>query len=191
MFEQLSTDIYHIIHSYLSHYDYRQLMNSNTSVLKPIKRETVMYNLRGFRELLGSDYEESIEFLVDYQNIIFSKIMNPQPQIMFSHIEEFPKSLLKAFHSIFEGICSISFSFDLRNASYELSSFPLHLFSNICHISLTHVGSLTSLSVLNGNILSLKIDDAEWLVDISQINNLPTLEKVMFIDCDRLIDIFL
>jgi hypothetical protein len=45
VFTMLPIVIFDIIHSYISHYDYRQLMNCNHHIFCEIKYETVYYDL--------------------------------------------------------------------------------------------------------------------------------------------------
>lgn len=43
---ELSLDIIRVIQQYLSKYDYRQLLNTNSAIFQHVKYETVYYNLR-------------------------------------------------------------------------------------------------------------------------------------------------
>jgi SpoU rRNA methylase family enzyme len=188
-FECLPIDIYRSIHSYLSYYDYRQFMNSNKATFYPIKYETVVYNLSGIHKWI--DKRIGIfafpAIMAYFQSIIMNNVKNRQQQVIIAHSKMNSNIRLEDWHLAFQGIHSISISFEARDDS--LSNEQLHYFSDISHISLVHVEFLTSLSGLNGNIISLEINDAPCLVDISQISHISTLETVVFINCNELVDI--
>jgi hypothetical protein len=185
-FERLPIDIYHIIHEYLSHYDYRQFMNSNKYVFHPIKYETVMYNLRGFHEWIGIELHSAE---LDYCcAMLMDNVKNKQNQVMIAATKVNQVTLLEACHSMFHGVHRVSFSF-YSGADKVINNLSLRLFSNISHISLIRVGTISNLLELCGNIISLEIEYAENLYDISQVKNLPTLEKVSFNGCNKLQDI--
>jgi hypothetical protein len=182
LFELLPIDIYHLIHSYLSHFQYRQFLNTSKAVFLSIKYETVTYDLIGLSQFNGFRLQTRINCCSD---MLKDNVKDRQKQIKFVDKEIVSQEDLNLLYCVFHGINSIRLFFKTE----EKTTFPLHLFSNICHISLHCIDFLIDLSSLNGNIITLELDEVHHLVDINHIQYLSTLEKVVFRNCERLSDI--
>jgi hypothetical protein len=48
MFDRIPLVVFHLIHTYLTHHDYLQLVNTSKDVFAEVKQETVYYNLKQF-----------------------------------------------------------------------------------------------------------------------------------------------
>jgi hypothetical protein len=48
-FDVLPVDVFHVIHSFLTHYNYRQFMNCAKSFFRSVRKETVYYDLIGMQ----------------------------------------------------------------------------------------------------------------------------------------------
>jgi hypothetical protein len=193
MFDQVPVVIFDIIHSYLSHYNYRQLLNTNHSVFADVKYETVYYNLKQFDKLAGNpiDLSDRKTQLVPVLQRIMRNVKSKQKQVSIYWLCGSLKAF-SAFCRYYSGIHSLDMYFTGR------ANLPLHMFSTIANLTLTGLSN-ESLEGLAGekqrgfkspcttNVLTLR--DCSNINDISEISKISTLKKVTISGCGNLRDL--
>jgi hypothetical protein len=206
MFDRVPTVIFDIIHAYLSHYDYRQLLNCNQSIFGAVKYDTVYYEFKSFDHLPSVLKRRSLIRKVNYltekvRNQV--KCLNTQISMSwFCHDEK----EFTAFCSLFVGIHKLSLSFP--DGCWTILS--LELLSTISYLSLDGIANI-SLEGLAGQMIhriedvdpgspftappskrgiySLNLKDCDWMKDISEITRICTLRKVSISFCRSISDI--
>jgi hypothetical protein len=186
-FDRLPVVIYDLIHAYLSHYEYRQLMNCNKSVFHSIKYETVVLTLKGYNRwyrIFPGQF--TIQRRLDYyEEMIQNNIKDRSKQIQMK-VTHADASQLRLYQNVFNGISHLSISF--RERTTLLTS--LEFIRNISRLELTGLGKITHLNDLTGtNMIILKIENAPELADITNLSNFPKLTKVTLISCESISDI--
>jgi hypothetical protein len=186
-FDKLPLDIFHIIQSYLPHFDYRQLLNCNKLVFSPIKYETCYFNFiplnKWTSEMSAWDYQEQVpEFCAEF---IQFNVKDKSKQVEMS-IEYTTKANFLLFQDLINGIHHLSV--DFQNASS--SRIPRLVFQNISQLQLCYTYGLTTLDSLEFmNLHSLSILKAPFLADITALGKVKTLKKVVLNCCKSLVDI--
>jgi hypothetical protein len=186
-FDRLPLDVYHEIHSYLSHSDYRQFMNCNKSIFLPIKYETVFYDFNEVFEWKTNfpDFEFEEQRIEYCKEFLQYNVKNKRKQIEMS-INFISKESFFLYSDLFHGISKLTVNFIALGAA----TMPRLSFENISSLIIQDTFSLKSLNVFKlQNLISFKISNAPNLKDINRLSDLPQLKKVEIGFCNELIDI--
>jgi hypothetical protein len=187
MFSVIPLVIFDVIHSYLCHYDYRQLLNTSHSIFAEPKYETAYYVLSEFsikNQLRDSVMEECKK-----------RVRSPQNQIC---VRWYCRSSQDC--SSFCQYCSGIHSLRLLCHNAEKIVLPLFMFTTV--FDLTLVGTyITSLSGLAGGvqgdleaplaecrIQALTLAYCPNLKDISEIKKISGLKQVKIDRCKMIED---
>jgi hypothetical protein len=101
-FDSIPVVIFDIIHSYLSHYDYRQFLNCSNTLFYPIKFETVVYEL-----LFFESWNKSLEF---YETAVVGNVKDKSKQIKLC-IYEPSVEQFQRYESLLEGLAKVEIDF--------------------------------------------------------------------------------
>jgi hypothetical protein len=184
--------IFDIIHCFLSHHDYRQLLSTNHAIFGEVKYETVYYDLKQF--LRVQDEKTLSLFQIDpVMQAIKTIVKSPQKQISMKWFCESLKDFL-SFHGFYAGIHHLILIF-YRAVSILL---PLHLLSEIFNLKLVGIAN-SSLKGISGEIKTdgkpsscdirvLTLENCYCLEDISEIHNISTLKKIHVSECRKIQD---
>jgi hypothetical protein len=186
-FDKLPFDVFHEIHSYLTHYDYRQFMNCNKSIFLPIKYETVYYDFKEVFEWKTefTDFEYEEQRVAYCKELLQYNVKNKRKQVEMA-IAFISKENFFLFSDLLNGISKLTVSFNESNTT----SIPRLSFENIYSLVIQDISGLKSLNVFNlQNLVSFKIITAPNLIDVTYLSNLVDLKKVEIGCCNKLVDI--
>jgi hypothetical protein len=186
-FPNTPIDIYHIIHSFLSHYDYRRFTNSNKSDFEVVKHETVAYDI-------ANDYFKSSklgplgasESKLDLEEAIVSAkkaVKNSENQVLVRiHTRnELPSN----FNEITTGLRRLSLEYEYP----AVRSDPLCSFSNVTDLRVELPNGITSLDFLQCYRLNSFYVDSEDLTDINKLRQFNELHSVYLREFANLRDV--
>jgi hypothetical protein len=175
-FDCLPIVVFDFIHSYLSHSDYRQLMNYNKCNFYPIKYETVYYHLccpSLWKERTLSK-DQKLKYCID---MITNNVKNKNKQVEMTLVTVTDHLLIK-YADLLQGIAKVNI--EVSSQGYpdrEITSVqPLH---GISHVKLKGLAALESLDGLEEAKI-VEVESCNDLIDISAISN---AEKVVFNGC--------
>jgi hypothetical protein len=177
-FSSIPFVIFHIFHSYLSHYDYRQLMNANKSVFLSIKYETVYYSVKLMDNVAA----------FAFANLVQNKVKDSSVQVSLNLQE--PSDLYCEQLSLFK-MHKLSLS-PPKNCAFSPSVLFALTHSSIQSLNELHLSHLTGFSSLSGlpsSLVLLFLDQLPDLTDISEIRQLIKLRKCSVDSCDSLTDV--
>jgi hypothetical protein len=199
MFERIPLVIFDIIHSYLSHHEYRNFLNTGRDTFAEVKYETVYYNLKKFDDLTQFKDATETSLVRDKRRHIFETIKRnvKSQQNQISLKWHYPS--LEGFITFKHCIADIDCFTLVLKGTFIL---PLHILANIRHLSLDRLSN-TSLEGLSGavrpqqvcphakgsSIQVLMLTDCSNLEDISEIEQLPFLKKVIIFRCRKIEDV--
>jgi hypothetical protein len=196
MFRQIPFVIFTLIHDYLSHYDYRQFLNSSRSLFASVKYETVYYDFQWL------DVNFSFSWLHGIGYKIHSKIKNvknPEKQIHMKCLCKVGNYLVESLINMI-GIHTLTLNFPV----YLKKIVPLNMLSSIYSLQLSGIWntSLNGLadminsteatsvpSPLVMRLHSLKLTQCTELKDITELSSVLTLKKVEINLCNQLSDL--
>jgi hypothetical protein len=177
----LPTVLFSIVQSYLVEYEYRRLMNTNVSIFRFVKYETVYYSFTA-AVLDVAREKESCEFLVEFFN---RNVKNKLKQIQFCFRVVDSADLLSCI-DLFGGTSSLHFD---GTVCCNFNEFPLWYFSNITHLKLCTVEGVGTIPARLKNIENLELIDLPNLVDVSALARIPTLQRLSIISCPGVSDV--
>jgi hypothetical protein len=205
MFERIPFVIFDIIHSYLSHYEYQMFLNTSRDIFAEVKYETVYYCLKQF-----DDWQE----FDDWQQFTNASETLLMPEQMHSILETIKRNVksqqsqisVRWFCSSLDNFitftCLVADIHCLTLTLVHISTLPLHNLTNIRNLTLSGLSN-TSLEGLSGamktkqacqqmrdaSIRVLKLTDCINLEDISELEQLPLLRKVIIVRCLKVQDV--
>ncbi len=185
-FEAIPREILTIIHCFLNHHDYRQLLNTSKAIFQVLKYETVYYNLKITFEI------------IDYLSAFYESVKDKSQQISLK-ITQPSKEVVEKCSRWIPGIHKLIF----REEYYYWRNIPnISLFCNIYHVHLEWIEGIDRLSGLSGikilevfysssliaidfipGLKRLVLDSIINLLEISEYGNIPELQIT---DCGKL-----
>jgi hypothetical protein len=189
-FSNIPIDIYHIIHRYLSHHDYRQLMNSNKTDFEVIKHETVAYDiahvyfqssklvpLRATKSKF--DLEEAIvsakKAVKNSENQVFVRVHTR---------DELPSN----FSKITTGLGRLSLVYENKRYPAVMTDLLCSL-SNVTDLRVELPKGITSLNVLQCYKLTSFQVKSKDLTDINKLRQFNELHTVYLRECANVRDV--
>jgi hypothetical protein len=201
-FHQVPVVVFELFHSYLSHYEYRQLLNCNRSFFTSIKYETVYYDLKAIYGRSDQSCQSGTSYISPDKEIkivcelIKRNVKHREKQIGMKYYCESLEQL-DSVSSLFKGIHSLEVIFFLPDVTQYI---PFKYFRNVYQLTLDGFYNFTlkglsekdelesakieehmSKGSVNINILELK--NHHNLNDISEIAFIPTIKKVSILNC--------
>jgi hypothetical protein len=199
----LPVDLYHNIHNYLSHYDYRQFMNCNKVYFHAIKYETVYIDLIGMKywkkemrlskvKYNEEDYENKIKLCLEK---LKRNVKNSYKQIGLAQFLFENNDVIESYSNLLINVefLQAHFNFETQNDSFPSSlttsqiNSSLEIFSTIYQVEFanfpfTSLNGLagrrsTTMSDNVGGIHILNIFTSFDLNDINEINYIPTVNN--------------
>jgi hypothetical protein len=191
MFDHIPVVIFDLIHGYLSHYDYRQLMNCNLSVFASVKYETVYHDFKMLRYSDDSRFTSYGKKFTRIQEIIDKDVKSRKCQIGVK-LYWWSVKHLKDYRYWFSGLNSLSIFCGKEMALNQFSLVcDLHLYQ-IRNNSLEGLAGLSETegtSYVLSSIRNLELYSCSNLIAISEIERLPNLKKVSILLCNSLRDV--
>jgi hypothetical protein len=199
MFEQIPLVIFDIIHSYLKHYEYQMFLNTSRDIFAEVKYETVYYCLKQFDDRTQSTIASETLLRPEQMHSILETIKrNVKSQQNQVSVEWFCSSLV----NFITFTCFIADIHCLTLTLVNAPTLPLHNLTNIRNLTLSWLSNV-SLEGLSGamktkqacqqlkdaSIRVLKLADCTNLEDISEIEQLPLLKKVIIARCLKVQDV--
>jgi hypothetical protein len=185
-FGNLPDDIFHIIHSYLSHFAYRQFVNASKLLFSDVKYETVYYDFIEVHEWKRLFPQYSEKSLRDYcKQMIQHKVKKKGIQVGMK-IDFLSTSEISMYSGLYQGIHSLVVDFDSW-----VSSIQKFGFQDIYKLELRGCEAVRSLDefLQLDNIHVLTLSSFLELVDISRLRKIEKLKTVELYDCPLLEDI--
>jgi hypothetical protein len=184
-FSNIPIDIYHIIHSFLSHYDYRQLVNSSKTDFEAIKKETVSYDIAYVFNLQSFKFvplrENKSKFDLEEAIVSAKKAVKNSENQVFVRIHtriELPSN----FNEITTGLGRLSVVYE--NKRYPaVRSDLLCSFSNVTDLCVELPRAITSLDFLQCYKLTSFHVKSKDLTDISKLRQFHELHTVYLREC--------
>jgi hypothetical protein len=201
----LPLDIFPIIHSFLSHHDYRLFLSCCSCFAYPLKYENVYYDIAVFRtnehKLTTREEERAAKTArTCWLTKLKTNVKDPYQQIriyvpQWNFVEQLPISFSNLCHGI-HFLC-INFLFatvkSLPSLSIFSSIYHLHLDSYPCKslegLSSDVIVKDETIRTNKRGIVELILSSAYHLVDVSEVIMIPSLKSVEFQRCDELRDI--
>jgi hypothetical protein len=185
-FGNLPVELFQDIHSYLSHYEYRQFMNSSLSLFSAVKYETVYYIFSEVHEWKELFPEFSDKQLRDYCKEMIDHNVKDKGKQIAMQIDFQLKSEINLYSELYQGIHLLIVNFASCKCSPRQFSFH-----DIENLELSNFDSVRSLDefLQLANIHVLRLSDFPELVDISRVKDIKTLKHVDLSDCPQLEDI--
>jgi hypothetical protein len=184
-FSNIPIDIYHIIHSYLSHYEYRQFVNSNKIDFEVVKYETVAYDIAYVYFKFSTLDPTGVftdRFGLDEAIVSAKKAVKHSENQVFVRIHPYRNELPSNFNEITTGLGRLSLVYEYPAVRSDL----LCPFSNVTDLRVGLPKGITSLDFLQRyklNSIDVTSDD---LIDINNFNELHT---VYLRECANLRDV--
>jgi hypothetical protein len=201
-FHQVPVVVFELFHSYLSHYEYRQLLNCNRSFFTSIKYETVYYDLKAVNDWSDQSCKSGTSYIsLDKEikivcELIKRNVKHREKQIGMKYCCESLEQL-DLVSSLFKGVHSLEVTFSLPDVAEYI---PFKYFRNVYQLTLDGFYNFTlkglsgkdelelakteedmSNGSMNINILELK--NNHNLNDISEVAFIPTVKKVSILNC--------
>jgi hypothetical protein len=184
-FDHVPVVILDLIHSYLSHSQYRRLMNCNISTFRSIKYETVYYQLKDLFdwEVTIPHHTSADDRVTAFLEMIQRNVKDKHRQIGLRTTAFCDMIHLNLYSPVFTGIHSLSMILP-NNTNRPLL---LSMFNNIYILELTNLRRFNSLRDLSGNINTLILRRSPDLNDVGSLKDLPCLKKVELYNCENLV----
>jgi hypothetical protein len=193
MFERIPLVIFDIIHSYLKHYEYQMFLNTSRDTFAEVKHETVYYCLK--------EFDDTPQYKTASETILVREQMHSILETIKRNVKSQQNQISVKWlcFSLDNFITFKRFTADIHCLTLTLvcaSTLPLHNLANIRNLSLGLLSN-TSLEGLSGamrtkpacqqmkdaSIRVLKLTDCINLEDISELEQLPLLKKVIIVRC--------
>jgi hypothetical protein len=199
MFERIPLVIFDIIHSYLSHYEYQMFLNTSRDTFAEVKYETVYYCLKKFDDRQqAKNASETLLVREQMRSILETikrNVKSQQSQISVKWVS----SSLDNFITFTRFVADIHC---LTLTLVNTSILPLHNLTTVRNLTLSGLSNV-SLEGLSGatktkqacqqmkdaSIRVLTLTDCTNLEDISEIEHLPLLKKVIIARCLKVQDV--
>lgn len=175
--EHLPTVIFQIVQTYLSHEDYRSLMNCKKSNFRSIKYETIVYKLNPMR--IRDTVEQNGNNI--YDHLLNGKVKNKAKQIIISMEKVSPGNILH-YAPYFQDIYQLSLYF----VKGFKETFNFSLFNNIHTVKLMGFEGVKTISSGFENVKTLQIIYFNELESVTGINLTNTLQNVEIKLCNAL-----
>jgi hypothetical protein len=181
-FSNIPIDIFHIIHSFLSHYDYRQFMNSNKSDFEVIKHETVAYDVANdcfvSSKLVPSRLTTKTLFDLEDAIVSAKKAVKNSANQVFVRIHT-RNELPSNFNEITTGLKLLSLVYAYPAVRLDL----LCSFNNVTDLRVELPKGITSLDFLQCYKLNSFHVKSEDLTDINKLRQFNELHTVYLNEC--------
>jgi hypothetical protein len=193
MFERIPLVIFDIIHSYLSHHEYQMFLNTSHDIFAEVKYETAYYNLKKFDD--WRQFTNASETLLVRERMhsiletIKRNVKSQQSQISVRWV-------CFSLDNFINFTCFVTDIHCLTLTLVNTFTLPLHNLTNIRNLALSGLSNV-SLEGLSGamktkqacrqmkdaSIIVLTLTDCINLEDISELEQLPHLKKVIIVRC--------
>jgi hypothetical protein len=174
--------IFDLIHSYLSHSQYRRLMNCNISTFRSIKYETVYYQVDWEITIA---HHTSTDDRTAFLEMIQRNVKDKHRQVGLRTSGFRDMAHLNLYSPVFTGIHSLTIILP-NNTHHPLL---LSMFSNIYILELTNLRHFKSLGDFFGDIHTLILRRSPDLIAVGSLKALPSLKKVELHNCESLVDV--
>jgi hypothetical protein len=183
-FANIPVDIFQVIHSYLSHYDYRQFVNSSKSDFEVIKHETVAYGIK-YIDFSGPLGVPERHFNLEEAIVSAKKaVKNSQNQVFVRISKNRTHSLPPNFNELTTGLKLLSLVY-----YRDVTSDQICLFSNVTDLRLEWPKQMTSLDSLQCYKLNSFHVTSNELTDINRLRQFKELHSVYLNKCAELRDV--
>jgi hypothetical protein len=171
--------IYHEIHSFLKHHDYRQLTNCSSSVFRSIKYETVYYNF----SLNAKELTQEIEIGCSKYNQFVNNVNHKSRQISVSFVNFTHQALTVEITNCF----SLSNLHRLYVYNFTIpETYNIDFMGTISHIKLSYIIGLRKLPTLTEAVQSVEL---EHMNDFHDVSNLSTVKRLVMQHCHNVTDV--
>jgi hypothetical protein len=179
-------EIFQIIHSYVTDYEYRQFINCH-KLFESIKYETIYYDLleiHAMKKKMIWKFGKKENSLVKYlKEIVSNNIKDKRKQIKMK-IQLLSEKEIFLYNDLYSGVHYLAVSFARYGDSFNKISFK-----NVFHLEIKGSSSLTTLDSFDSleNLTELRLAHLSKLTDISCLQHLKsTLKSVKLEDCAKL-----
>ncbi len=170
---EIPVEIFRIIQLYLNKHDYRQLLNTNSTIFQDVKYETVYYNLR----IVWKEKEtiEERNRIIDYLTRLYESVKDKSKQISL-HIHD----IVEECRSFMSGIHKLVYIYDVSRGNHNMS-----VFSHVYSLRLQGISGIDCLSGLSG----VKILRVSYSNSLKAIDFIPDLKRLVLDSLPELVEI--